>query len=92
MDTVNEFAIEWIKGDNTATVTAPTSTRLKGQVMRLAEKYPDEVEFTDVNKDGSIVAHVPVRWVNIRHPKKVTDEQKEAARLRMEQMRQEGKM
>lgn len=92
MDTVNEFAIEWIKGDDTATVTAPNATRLKGQVMRLAEKYPDDVEVTDINKDGSIVGHVPVRWVNIRHPKKVTDEQKEAARLRMEKMRQEGKM
>lgn len=86
MDTVNEFAIEWIKGDNTATVTAPTSTRLKGQVMRLAEKYPDEVEVTDVNKDGSIVAHVPVKWVNIRHPRKISDEQKEASRIRFQEM------
>lgn len=72
----DEFAIEWTKSSDKATVTAPTGTRLKGQVVRLAEKYPDEADYVE-NKDGSICGHVPVKWVNIRHPKKLTEEQKQ---------------
>lgn len=72
----DEFAIEWTKSSEKATVTAPSATKLKGQVVRLAEKYPDEADYIE-NKDGSICGHVPVKWVNIRHPKKLTEEQKQ---------------
>lgn len=75
-ETFNEHVIEWMRGDETATVSAPNNTRLKGQVTRLAEKYPDEVDYIE-NKDGSICGHVPVKYVNVRHPKVLSDEHKQ---------------
>lgn len=90
-DSMNEHVIEWIRGDEKATVTAPSTTKLKGQVVRLAEKYPDEVDYIE-NKDGSICGHVPVKWVNIRHPRTMSEEQKEAARARLMNLRSESKV
>lgn len=71
MESMNENVIEWIRGDDFAKVTAPNATRLKGQVERLAEKWPDEAKVLHRNSDGSIFAQVPARWVNIRKPKEV---------------------
>lgn len=89
MDGVIENVIEWLRGDKEAKVTAPTASKLKGQVMRLAEKYPDEVRIIDENRDGSIYASVPVKWVNIRHPRILSDKQIEAAKERLERIRKD---
>ena len=72
-----ENVIEWLRGDDEAYVTAPSSTRLKGQMMRLAEKYPDEVEILHENEDGSIYGKVPVRYISVRHPKVISESHKE---------------
>ena len=78
-DCVQENCIEWIKGSKTATVTFPKG-RFTTKVMKLAEQYPDEVQICDVNKDGSIVAHIPVSYILVRHPKvmNLSDERRQA--------------
>ena len=80
---VQENCIEWIRGSQTATVTFPRS-RFTTRITKLAELYPDEVQICHVNKDGSIVAHIPVEYVAIRKPKKMnyTEEQLEVLRER----------
>lgn len=83
---MNEFAIEWIKGRNYAGVTAPSGTALKSKLLRLTEKNPDDVQIVAENEDGSIFAHVPVRYIKISPPRKVSEEQKEAASERFKQM------
>lgn len=85
---MNENVIEWIRGDDRATVTAPNASKLKGQVVRLAEKYPDEVDYEE-NEDGSICGHVPARWVNVRHPRNLSDEQKERLADNLRKAREE---
>lgn len=80
---MNEFAIEWIRGDKEAYITMPSSTKLKSTLKKLAENYPDEVHIIKENEDGSILAKLPVKYISIRHPRRVSDEQREAARLRM---------
>ena len=81
--TVQENCIEWIKGSKTATVTFPKG-RFTTKIAKLAEQYPDEVQICHKNKDGSIMAHIPVTYVAIRKPKKMnfTEEQLEALRER----------
>lgn len=76
---VQENCIEWIKGSKTATVTFPKG-RFATKVMKLAEKNPDEVQIQHVNKDGSLVAHIPVNYIKISRPRKnvLTDEQRQA--------------
>lgn len=83
---MNEFSIEWIKGSEYAGVTVPSGTALKSKLLRLAEKNPDEVKIVVENKDGSMFAHVPVNYIKISPPKKMSDEQREAASERFRQM------
>ena len=61
---MNEFAINWLKGGEYAEITAPASTALKNKLLRLKEERPDEVTHVIENKDGSMVCHVPVRWIS----------------------------
>ena len=88
---MNEFAIAWLKGSDYAEVSAPSASALKSKLLALAEKYPEEVTNIVVNNDGSIFCHVPVPYVKVSHPKKISDEQKEAAAERLKQMWEERK-
>ena len=64
---------------------------MKSKLLALSEKYPDEVTKIIINKDGSIFCHVPVSYVKISHPRKVSEEQKEAAAERFRQMWEDKK-
>ena len=79
MDSVNENVIEWLRGDKVAAVTAPSGSKLKGTITRLAARYPEEVQVIALNQDGSIFAHVPVDYVVIRKPKQLSEAQRAAA-------------
>lgn len=83
---MNEFAIDWIKGAEFASVTAPAGSALKSKIYRLAEKHPDDVKILAENKDGSVFAHIPINYVKISPPRQVSEEQKEAASERFRQM------
>lgn len=83
---MNEFAIEWIKGARYAGVTVPSGTALKSKLLKLAEQNPNDVKIIAENLDGSIFAHIPVSYVKVSPPRKVSDEQKEAASERFRQM------
>lgn len=74
--TVQDNVIEFLKGDNTATVTF-CQPRFITKIRKLAKKHPDECQITHENKDGSIVAHIPVKWIKIsRIDRQLTDEQR----------------
>ena len=83
---MNEFSIEWIKGSEYAGVTVPSGTALKSKLLKLADQNPDDVKIIVINDDGSLFAHVPVNYVKISPPRKVSDEQKEAASERFKKM------
>lgn len=87
---MNEFAICWVKGDERASVTAPSGSWLKGRLMKLKEQYPEEVSVHE-NNDGSVCASVPVSYVKVSHPKKLTEEQKKAAGERMKALQDRRK-
>ena len=86
MRTTNEFVIEWILGDDRATATVPEGTKLNTELVKLAGKYPNDVEI--VNPE---LFHVPAKWVHVRAPRQVSDEQKERARELMKKMRNKDK-
>lgn len=88
---MNEFSIAWVKGVDYAEVSAPSGSALKSKLISLAEKYPDEVTKILINKDGAIFCHVPVSYIKVSHPKRVSDEQKEAAAERFRQMWEDRK-
>ena len=67
----NEFCIEWVKGDSTATITAPEGSALNTRLTRLAKEYPD-----DVDVRNSELFHVPVKWVKVSPPRQYSEETK----------------
>lgn len=71
----NENCIEWIKGSEVAGVTA-SEIAFKNQVLELAKKRPEDVKIIAMNNDGSIYAHVPRKYVKLRAPRILTEEQR----------------
>ena len=72
----NECSIAWIRGGEYAEVSAYSGSRLKGRVIKLDEQHPEDVKILVTNKDGSIFAHVPIKYVKLRAPRKLTEEQR----------------
>lgn len=86
---MNEFAIEWTKDRDYAGVTVPSGTALKSRLMRYAQERPDEVKLKVENKDGSAFFHIPVSYIKCSPPRKVSEEQREAAGERLRKMWEE---
>jgi len=87
---VTENCIEWLKGANTATVTL-CQGRYITKVKKLAEKYPDECEIVHENPDGSILAHIPLKWIKIsRVVRELSDDQREELADRMRNLKMKG--
>ena len=82
MDRCIENVIEFIRDENVATVTF-TQGRYRSRIKTLAEKYPEECEVVAENPDGSICAHIPVKWIRINPGRDLTEEQREEIAKRL---------
>ena len=83
---MNELSIYRTKTDDMWEVTFASNTRMKGKLMKLAEAHPDEVKNLTVNKDGSVYALIPLKWVKLGYPRVVSDEFRERARERLNKL------
>lgn len=84
---MDEFVIEWIRGDTMAAITAPNSSRLKGRLLKLVEEHPDECDVR-INRDGSVFGHVPIKYVKLHAPRELSDEARAAKSERMRAFRE----
>lgn len=82
-ETSQENVIEWIRGDKEVTVTFANNTRYNSKVRKLAEQYPDEVKIVTDNYDGSLVAHLPLSYIKVSHPRVLSEESKIKAAERL---------
>lgn len=90
MDNI-ENAIEFLTGSKTATVTF-TNRRHITRIKKLYAEREDEFEDFIQNKDGSVCARIPLKWIRINPGKEsrvLTDEQKEAVVARFAKARQD---
>lgn len=71
---MNEFVIEWISGQNTASVTFPSNSRWANKIRNLAENSSEVTVIED--KNGYLFAHIPIEYVSIRKPKVLSEEHK----------------
>lgn len=89
----SENMIEFISGARTVTVTF-TNQKHINRVKKLYEERKDEFKYLKENKDGSICAKFPTKWIKINAGSKtgrvMTEEQKEAARIRLANARQKA--
>ena len=85
-----ENMIEFISGTRTATVTF-TNQKHINRIKKLYEERKDDFKYFIENPDGSICAKLPLKWIKINAGSKegrvMTEEQKEAARIRLENAR-----
>lgn len=84
IDNCKENVIEFLKGSEQATVTF-SQGRYISKIRTLARDRPDECEIIADNKDGSICAHIPTKWVKL-HPTRtveLSEEQKQKMRERL---------
>lgn len=81
---MRENCIEWLNGQDRVTVTL-SQGRYISKVKKLAETHK-EVEIVKENADGTLLAHLPLKFIKISAPRQVSDEQKEKARERFKTM------
>ena len=89
-----ENMIEFISGTRTATVTF-TNKKHINRIKKLYEERKDDFKYFVENPDGSFCAKIPLKWVRINPGSKtgrvMTEEQKEAARIRLQKARENKK-
>ena len=82
--------IEFISGTRTATVTF-TNQKHINRIKKIYEERKDDFKYFKENTDGSVCAKIPLKWIKINAGSKtgrvMTEEQKEAARKRLEEAR-----
>lgn len=87
----SENVIEWVTGDNTITLTI-SQRKFVTKIKRLAEKHPDKVQILAENKNGSLLAKLPIGALKLNIvEREMTEEQKEAGRERLAKYRESQK-
>ena len=71
---MNENVLEWTTNQRKATLTI-SQQKYKNRIYELKERFPDEVDIRE-NNDGSILAHIPTKWIKINPPRKLSEEYK----------------
>ena len=74
MENMIENVFEFYKDDDRVSVTL-SQGRFITKFKKLAEQYPDEMDYI-INKDGSLFGHMPVSFLKLRGPNKLSDEQR----------------
>ena len=89
MAEINETVYDHIKGRDTVTVTAGEQWSVN-MVRRLKAQRPDEVEIVAENKDGSVLAHIPLSWMRIvpKRTRDMTDEKRQELSEWMKKVRE----
>ena len=90
----NENAIEYLSGEHYITVSF-TDRKMINRVKKLYSERKDDFKYLKENMDGSICAKLPKKWLKLNAGSKecrvMTDEQKEAVRIRLQQAREKIK-
>lgn len=90
----NENAIEYLSGEHYITVSF-TDRKMINRVKKLYSERKECFKYLKENTDGSICAKLPKKWLKLNAGSKegrvMTDEQKEAVRIRLQQAREKIK-
>ena len=77
-----ENAIEWYNGQDTITITL-SQKKFINKVLKLAEDFPNEVKIDKINEDGTLLAHIPLKYLRISRPRELSEEERKAAAERL---------
>ncbi|WP_286077171.1 hypothetical protein [Thomasclavelia cocleata] len=76
-----ETIINYNDSDGIANIYSCNKNMMK-KLLDLENEYPDKVKVT-YKSDVSLNVEIPKEWIKISAPRKLTDEQRKAARERM---------
>lgn len=77
-----ENAIEWYNGQDIITITL-SQKKFINKVLKLAEDFPNEVKIDKINEDGTLLAHIPLKYLRISRPRELSEEERKAAAERL---------
>lgn len=81
---LNETAIDHQRGDDYWGISTGEKKWIN-KLEKLAKDCPEDVQIIHRNDDGSIYAHVGLKFVKISQPRRVSQEQKDAFVERMKE-------
>ena len=84
----NENCVEFLNNQKTMTVSF-CSHKWITKIKKLSQSNPDDVEIIAENKDG---AKLPIKFLKISAPRKVSDEQRQKASERFKKLGEENKL
>ena len=87
----NENCVEFLNNQKIMTVSF-CSQKWITKIKKLSQSNPDDVEIIAENKDGSICARLPIKYLKISALRKVSDEQRQKASERFKKLREENKL
>ena len=87
----NENCVEFLNNQKTMIVSF-CSQKWITKIKKLSQSNPDDVEIIAENKEGSICARLPIKYLKISTPRKVSDEQRQKASERFKKLREENKL
>jgi hypothetical protein len=73
----------WTNDDDDSATISTFRQKDKNKLLKLKEKYPDQVTLKDETTLGNITGSFPKSWVRISAPQKISEERKQNARERM---------
>ena len=82
-----ENMIEWQTNARTTTVTFTNPKHIR-KIKELYEEHAEDFRYFKLNKDGSVCAKIPLKWIRISagrtgSKREMTEEQKQALRERL---------
>ena len=83
----NENMVEFLSGARTATVTFTNPKHIR-KLKELYEEHSEDFRYFKLNKDGSVCAKIPLKWIRISYgrtgtKREMTEEQKQALKERL---------
>lgn len=85
MESYNENCIEWISGQHSIICTF-SQLKWVNKVKQLQKKHPEKVKIMIENKDGSIVAKMPIKALKLSIiERELTEEQRQEMSHRLKQ-------
>lgn len=86
MESLKENCIEWLTGTDMITVTLSQKKYIT-KVKKLAAQS-ENVTICHENKDGSIVAHLPLEMLSLRQKRTVREDKRQELAERLARMRE----
>lgn len=82
---MKETAIDHVWLEDFITITCAEQWSIN-KIKKYAVSHPDDVKIMHTNKDGTMVARLPFKWLKLSPPRKMSDEQREKASERFKSM------